>query len=145
MKIRKALENDLNKVIEFERNYMLEHEAEHIKDWDAIIDETTATLKSSLNKMFVVESENSLVAFAYWSIEEGEPCVMSIYVKSTSRRQGLAGLLLTSLEEDIRSKGYSTVTLQTLLKNPAQKVFEASGYERLDIKNNYIQYRKKLD
>ncbi len=142
--IRKANNEDILRLIEFERYYMLEHEPQHIEKWESNVDKTRNFLIDLLDNIVVAEADTDLIGYAYWSLSEGKPCVYSIYVIESFRRRGVANLLMKALETDVIQKGYDEINLQTLIDNPAQYTFNKLGYTTNHNKNGYLQYSKKL-
>lgn len=142
--VRRAKESDIQDIYQFERNYIIEHEPNQLDKWDSVKSHTLEMLRNNIDKMFVASVNSDLVGHTYWSILDGNPCIYSIYISENSRKLGLATRLIKKAEEQICEMGYHTVTLSTLVTNPAQNVFNKLGYEVTSIKDGWINYIKKL-
>lgn len=76
--IRKALPEDLSKIFEFEREYIIEHEQVQLEKWDQCTNNTKYLLLRSINNMFAATVDNKLTGNGYWSIYKNKPCVYSL-------------------------------------------------------------------
>ena len=142
--IRKAISIDLQAVYQLERAYMMEHESEHLERWDAAQERIFQGLLDNLNHMFVSELGGTITGLGYWAMYEGLPCIYSIYVSRRSRRQGIASKLMIAMEQDVRDQRYTTLTLSTLVSNPAQHLFDVLNYEEIRRENEWIYFTKIL-
>jgi GNAT superfamily N-acetyltransferase len=94
------------------------------------------------------------VAVAMGGVRRYEPGVVEIkrmYVVPEVRGQGLSRVMLAALEDLARERGADRVVLETGLKQPeAMRLYESSGYERIDGFGHYrcmpmsVSYGKSL-
>lgn len=142
--IRKATHQDIQRIYEFERQYIKEHEPEQLSKWDTAKDKTIEQLFYSLDRMYVVRVQEKIVGHSYWSSYLDKPCIFSIYVLKEYRHKGFATAMMSRMEEDIMEGGNNVVTLSTLETNPAQHLFDSLGYVRVGITGGWIHYIKSL-
>jgi len=142
--IRKATQEDLPKVYEFEREYITTVEPDHLGRWDDAGDHVMETLESNMDHMFVADAGGQLAGHAYWALHDGHPCVYSVFVADDFRRLGIALALMRALEENMALCGYHEVTLSTLTVNPAQHLFARLGYTQTQTKDEWMYYIKEL-
>lgn len=142
--IRKAIPTDLQFVYQLERAYIIEHESDQLERWDAAQEHIEQGLLDHLNGMYVSEIDGRIIGHGHWAIKEHTPCIYSIYVHKDHRRQGIASMLMTQMEEDVREHGQITLTLSTLISNPAQHLFGVLKYKEIKQENGWIYYSKSL-
>ncbi|RAP73175.1 GNAT family N-acetyltransferase [Paenibacillus montanisoli] len=66
--------------------------------------------------------------------------ITEMYIKETARRKGLATLLLSFLEEELRKRGATEIKVITGMNNAAAlKTYERSKY----VKKTYVVFQKK--
>ncbi|MCH4888290.1 GNAT family N-acetyltransferase [Acidaminobacter sp. JC074] len=141
--IRRAIIEDFLEIYNMDFKYIKSFEPEDLSRWLDAKEHILKGYEDNLDSMFVFEEE-SILGFAYWSIHEDMPCVFSIYVDESSRGRGIGQKLMLSLEESVQIHGYDRMTLSTRLINPAQHLFDKMAYKRLAIKDDWIQYEKRL-
>lgn len=142
--IRKALPEDISKIFDFEREYIIEYERNQLEKWDQSADKTKELLMRSINSMFTATVKSKLAGHGFWGIYENKPCVYSLYVDKDYRRNGIAKEIMIALENDLIHSSYHEVTLSTLQSNPAQFLFKKLDYRIIKIKDGWIHYKKKL-
>ena len=75
---------------------------------------------------------------AFKEYERGVAEIKRMFVQVQQRGKGIAGLILTELEQWAAAEGYHTCILETAIKQPeAIRVYEREGYIRIP---NYGQY-----
>ena len=75
---------------------------------------------------------------AFKEYERGVAEIKRMFVQVRQRGKGIAGLILTELEQWAAAEGYHTCILETAIKQPeAIRVYEREGYIRIP---NYGQY-----
>lgn len=75
---------------------------------------------------------------AFKEYERGVAEIKRMFVQVQQRGKGIAGLILTELEQWAAAEGYHTCILETAIKQPeAIRVYERQGYIRIP---NYGQY-----
>lgn len=75
---------------------------------------------------------------AFKEYETGVAEIKRMFVQLQQRGKGIAGLILTELEQWAAAEGYHTCILETAIKQPeAIRVYEREGYSRIP---NYGQY-----
>lgn len=66
--------------------------------------------------------------------------IQTIAVATTSRRQGLGGLLMRALISEARKRGMRNVFLEVRADNPgAERLYHQLGFERLGVRPHYYQ------
>lgn len=142
--IRKAIKSDIEKIIQFERLYIIEHESEKLYKWDSVKEKTINLLNENLDAMFVCENRGVLVGHCYWNFYDEKPCIFSIYVELQYRHLGIAKKLLSVVESDAAFKGFKVMTLSTLIENPANKFFIKKGYQKVKFDHESNYYTKLI-
>jgi GNAT superfamily N-acetyltransferase len=143
--IRKAQNDDLEKIYSFEREYIIEHESDQLSKWDLIKEKTMGVLRYNLGRMFVATVDGKLVGHGYWDIYFEEPCICSIFILKVYRNIGIATGLMKVIENQIFKKEYSKVNLSTLEINSAQYLFNKLNYTVIETKDGWIHYSKRLN
>jgi len=140
---RKANMHDIVDILIAEREYMIEHEPDHLDRWDGAINAIKTSLQNSLERMVICEIDGKVAGHSFWNTKDQMANVNSIFVRNEYRRMGIAKELLAYIEKDVKASDYSLLTLETLTKNPAQHLFDKS-YTRKKESNGWIYYEKNL-
>jgi len=140
-----ATQGDLLTVLGFESRYMQTIEPESYLRWKDSRDKQIQYLHQNLSRMFVARSKGEVIGACYWGINNHQPAVYSIYVRSSWRRNNIASRLISCVENDIRARSFHHISLSTKEHNPAQYLFIKLGYV-LDGKSTdgWLNYIKRL-
>jgi ribosomal protein S18 acetylase RimI-like enzyme len=79
--------------------------------------------------------------FQSFCYRESQGEITEIYIKEKARRKGLASMLISFLEQELRQRGVESVKILTGRTNEsAHRTYESSNYAKKD----YITYQKIL-
>lgn len=107
-----------------------------------------ARIVNNESVIFVAEDDGTLVGFTQlyptFSSEAARHIwtLNDLYVSSTVRGRGVGRALLEAAKEFAITDGAARLELATAYNNPAQKLYEAAGYQR---DNEFFHYILTLD
>lgn len=140
--IRKAVAKDLPFIYQFEQQYIEEIEPDNLAKWKAARVRIEQSLAGNIERMFVAEYQGAPIGHCYWSLDEGEPHIFSIFVFREHRGKGVAAHLMQHAERDCQEAGFTSCWLETHVTNPAKYFFRRSGYEFIESKADWEYYVK---
>jgi len=83
----------------------------------------------------MIASENS---FIVWRVAWDEAEIVSIGVRPSARAGGIAGALITVMENDLRKKGVKRIFLEVAVDNGAAiGLYEKNGFVRVGARPKY--------
>lgn len=138
-----AVQSDLPVILDFEAQYMKEIEPDNFSKWKATKSFQIQQLQESLDRIFIAKSGSKIVGHCFWNFECNQPTIFSIYIKPEWRRKGIASQLLDCVEKDIKANNHNHIHLSTRIQNPAQFLFEKSGYALERQADNWMYFNKK--
>lgn len=141
--IRKAAAAELEQIMTMEQQYMEEYEQNDLNRWLQSREKIKGTFKEKLDQ-FIVYEQDGVQGFCYWDMLDNLPCIYSIYVSQANRGRGIGRQLIDGIEKLILHSKHHTVVLSTRIENPAQYLFDKTGYTRLEKRNGWIQYKKHI-
>lgn len=131
MMIRKMQTQDLKKVVEIENQcfstpWSKESFADSLKIPDALF-------------LVAIDSEELLgYCGIYLSLDEGE--ITNVAVKKEARKQGVAGELLTQLQELAVAKKVSRILLEVRISNDAAiGLYEKFGFSKIGVRKKFYK------
>lgn len=102
-------------------------------------------LSNDLSLWLVALDGDKVAAYVGSQSVLGEADMMNVAVDPGYRRQGIARALLIALEEALRAKAVSCLTLEVRASNePAIALYESLGYDRVGRRPNYY-FKPKED
>lgn len=135
MEIRKMAEEDLSEVCAIEQ-------AAFSQPWRE--EDFRKAIKDCNNTYLVAILQDSVAGYCgYWGIA-GEGDIFNIAVKEEDRGQGIGYQLLTSLINEAKSRGITSLTLEVRVSNlAARHLYEVMGFEEAGIRRNFYDKPKE--
>lgn len=134
MNIRNARKNDINEILEIEKNSF---------DPLEIFPKSLFFhyLKESNGDFFVVlNPAESIVGYAILVEKNGNGYLLSIAVHPKSRNKGIAASLIEFIENKCKEKGYKKLILEVRMDNEkAIKIYRKLGLIKVGIKLGYYE------
>lgn len=88
--------------------------------------------------IFAAVRGGEVVGFLNGSYVLDEAELLNIAVSEKSRKSGIAGMLVTAFEDELRKLGVKTVYLEVRESNtPARKLYEKHGFKQNGLRKNY--------
>ncbi len=88
--------------------------------------------------IFAAVLGGEVVGFLNGSYVLDEAELLNIAVSEKSRKSGIAGMLVTAFEDELRKLGVKTVYLEVREGNaPARKLYEKHGFTQNGLRKNY--------
>lgn len=88
--------------------------------------------------IFAAVCGGEVVGFLNGSYVLDEAELLNIAVSEKSRKSGIAGMLVTAFEDELRKLGVKTVYLEVRDGNtPARKLYEKHGFTQNGLRKNY--------
>lgn len=90
--------------------------------------------------IFAAVCGGEVVGFLNGSYVLDEAELLNIAVSEKSRKSGIAGMLVTAFEDELRKLGVKTVYLEVRESNaPARKLYEKHGFTQNGLRKNYYR------
>lgn len=94
--------------------------------------------------IFAAVSDGEITGFLNGSYVLDEAELLNIAVSENYRKNGIAGMLVTVFEEELRKLGVKIVYLEVRESNaPARKLYEKHGFTQNGLRKNY--YRSPVE
>lgn len=143
--IRFAAATDLPFVYSGELDYIQQIEPQQETRWRSGMASHLRQWTGNLERMFIARIGDDAAGYCFWQIDADVAVLASLYVVPNRRRAGLGGTLLAAFIEDAQSKGFDTLTLGVKPDNPAQRLYELSGFTFTHDEAGYRHYRYTSD
>lgn len=154
MKFRLGKKEDLDEIACLIKKAIEKMEEQGIYQWDELYPTEEVFLDDiENNTLYVVQEEDKIVAvyvinqdcaddyynFEWKNPDEGSCLIHRLCVSSDYQNRGIGSKVLSHIEEQVRSMGFSSIRLDVFSENPyALRLYEKNGYE----KRGYANWRK---
>ena len=142
--IRRARPKDINRIYEFETQYIRELEPENIEKWKNAKDRTLKDIGQSLERTLILELNGINAGHGRWELEGKNACITSLFISTGMRGQKWGTFILDAVEKEIKQSACKSIRLSTLTHNPAQYLYDKRGYQKVKTENKWIHYEKTI-
>lgn len=118
---------------DYERLFEIE-QAAHLVPW------SKGTLLNSQGDRFLnlkLTENGEIIGFVICQTVLDEATLFNIAIDPKYQGQGYGKRLLAALISQLKSKDIATLWLEVRESNPARKLYDASGFNEVDIRKNY--------
>lgn len=118
---------------DYERLFEIE-QAAHLVPW------SKGTLLNSQGDRFLnlkLTKNGEIIGFVICQTVLDEATLFNIAIDPKYQGQGYGKRLLAALISQLKSKDIATLWLEVRESNPARKLYDASGFNEVDIRKNY--------
>lgn len=127
-------------ILNAERSYMRTQEPDQLNRWLDAIDKNLRLWIDNLDRTIVAIVDGEPAGYSMWMPDKDRATIITIHVLNGARGQGLGRGLLKATIEAARAHGAAGVDLGVQHANPAQFLYEDSGFTHVSNDGEYRLY-----
>lgn len=120
--------DDLERLIEIIKDHLHDDVVAFIGPWEQSEEMLRRDIPGNAKDIRILESQDSIVAFVWTSIQPDRLFLEEIHVVGSSKGQGLGSRLLEEVEIEARSRGLEKIHLTVFEDRPAVRFWQRVGF-----------------